>query len=310
MRRPWHKTTPLKKVACVGDSITFGAGIKTASTRSGITHRFVTVDIRRNLVMQISEDNKIEWTHAIKTPTDVHQMKNGNFLVAATRNIVEVSPKGNVLWEYKSKKDIFSAVPLANGNRLVGCSGEFRLIELNTDNKVIKEISTAGRKKHGHMHSRHIRQFSNGDYGVTLCGEGLLNRYSNEGKLLKSISLRKLATTYGVTREKTPQAYSVEELANGNLLICAGYPAFVVEVDSDEKIVWALSSKDVPSVNFIFAGGAKRLPNGNTIICNWTGHNYKGEYIPLFEVNQKKKIVWSFTDKTMLPEPLGIEVLK
>ena len=124
------ETTPLKKVACVGDSITFGADLKTAATRPGITHRFVTVDIRRNLVMQISEDNKIEWQHARKTPTDVHQMKNGNFLIAATRNIVEVNPKGNVLWEYKSKKDLFSAVPLANGNRLVGCSGEFRLIEL------------------------------------------------------------------------------------------------------------------------------------------------------------------------------------
>ncbi len=67
--------------------------------------------------MQISEANKIEWQHPIKTPTDVHPMKNGSFLVAAIRNIIEVNPKGNVLWEYKSKKDLFSAVPLANSAR-------------------------------------------------------------------------------------------------------------------------------------------------------------------------------------------------
>jgi hypothetical protein len=37
--------------------------------------------------------------------------------------------------------------------------------------------------------------------------------------------------------------------------------------------------------------------------------NTKKDYVPVFEVNHKKEIVWKFNDKKILPEPLGIFVL-
>ena len=83
----------------------------------------------------------------------------------------------------------------------------------------------------------------------------------------------------------------------------------VTEVDGAGKVVWSLTAKDVPSVNFMFAGGAKRLENGNTVVCNWTGQNFKGEYIPIFEVTPEKRMVWSFTDTEAIPEALGIQLL-
>ncbi len=277
---------------------------------SNIKHRFATVDIRKNKAMIISENNEIEWQYNINIPTDIQMLKNGNILIAGIKDVIELNTKGDVIWKYSSSTDLFSAVSLKNNEYLVGCSEEFRLIELSKNNKVIRTISTATGNKNGHMHSRHVRKFKDGTYWVALCAESLVNSYNRKGKLLQSISVRKLSEEYGIKDSKKQQAYSIEELANGHILISAGFPAFVAETDKNGKLIWGLSAQDVPVVNFVFSGGAKRLSNGNTVICNWTGHNFSGDYIPVFEVNREKQIIWTFNDKEKLPEPLGIYLLE
>jgi len=42
--------------------------------------------------------------------------------------------------------------------------------------------------------------------------------------------------------------------------------------------------------------GCQRLPNGNTIFCNYLGHGHIGEQPMFFELTPDKKIVWSFRD--------------
>jgi hypothetical protein len=46
--------------------------------------------------------------------------------------------------------------------------------------------------------------------------------------------------------------------------------------------------------------GLQRLPNGNTLLSNWQGHNQFGSGPHIIEVTPEKKIVWTFADhKTM-----------
>ena len=277
---------------------------------STIKHRFAVVDIRRNKAMIISEDNEVEWQYDVNTPTDIQVLKNGNILVAGIEDVFELNFEGDVIWSFSGSGDLFSADALKNGNYLIGCSAEFKLLELNKNHKEKRTIYTTTNNKDGHMHSRHVRKFKDGAYWVTLCADGLVNSYSRKGEILRSISVRKLSEEYGIQNTKKQLAYSVEELSNGHILISAGFPAFVAEIDKNGKLVWGLSAKDVPTANFIFSGGTKRLSNGNTLICNWTGHNYPNDYIPVFEVNREKEIVWSFNDKQKLPEPLGIYLLE
>jgi hypothetical protein len=273
-----------------------------------IKHRFAVVDIRRNKAMIISENRDVEWQYDINTPTDIHLLKSGNILVAGIKEVVELNYKKELIWKYSSKTDLFSAISTKKGNYLVGCSEDFKLIELDKKYKHKRNINTVTENKNGHMHSRHVRRFSDGTYWVALCIDGLINAYNKNGELLRSISVRKLSEKYGLSNFSRQQAYSIEELPNGHILVSAGFPALVAEIDKNGNLIWGLSSNDVPKVNFIFSGGAKRLSNGNTLICNWTGHNFAGDYVPVFEVNMEKQVVWTFNDKQLLPEPLGIDI--
>jgi len=273
-----------------------------------IKHRFAVADIRMNKAMILSENNEVEWQYDINTPTDIQLLKNGNILVAGINEVIELNIKKDLIWKYSGNKDLFSAVSTKKGNYLVGSSEEFKLIELDKNHKQKRIINTATENKNGHMHSRHVRKFSDGTYWVALCIDGLINAYTKNGELLRSISVRKLSGKYGLSNFSRQQAYSIEELPNGHILVSAGFPALVAEIDKNGNLIWGLSSNDVPKVNFIFSGGAKRLSNGNTLICNWTGHNFAGDYVPVFEVNMEKQVVWTFNDKQLLPEPLGIDI--
>jgi hypothetical protein len=40
----------------------------------------------------------------------------------------------------------------------------------------------------------------------------------------------------------------------------------------------------------------QRLPNGNTVICNWLGHGQFGKAPHLIEITPDKRVVWTFAD--------------
>ena len=46
----------------------------------------------------------------------------------------------------------------------------------------------------------------------------------------------------------------------------------VIEVDGQGSVVWQVTEHEIPGNQLGFAAGLQRLPNGNTIICNWPGH--------------------------------------
>lgn len=149
---------------------------------------------------------------------------------------------------------------------------------------------------HKHHHAHHIQHLDNGDRWVAHRDHSLAGKYNHNGKILRT-----LAMPCSVT--------SVRELANGNVLVAGGKPARLSEFDPDGSEIWCLTAKDVPSANLMTICGFQRLPNGNTILSNWTGHNFKGKYLPIIEVNPDKKIVWSFSDTTLTPEPISIQSL-
>ena len=81
-------------------------------------------------------------------------------------------------------------------------------------------------------------------------------------------------------------------LENGNLLIFdngaeRGYSR-VIELDPlEDEIVWEYTGSPKSSFYSPFISGARRLPNGNTLIC-------EGSERRLFEVTPDGKIVWDF----------------
>ncbi len=55
--------------------------------------------------------------------------------------------------------------------------------------------------------------------------------------------------------------------------------------------------------------GLQRLPNGNTVVCNWGGHGHVGKQPLMFEVTRDKKVVWKLEAYMQLRTPSHVQIL-
>ena len=86
------------------------------------------------------------------------------------------------------------------------------------------------------------------------------------------------------------------KLPNGNLLVTLGETGKVIELDNKQKIVWQLDQNEVLGNPLRLPAGCQRLPNGNTIVCNYLPGPFMGKQPQAFEVTRDKKVVWEFAD--------------
>ena len=94
--------------------------------------------------------------------------------------------------------------------------------------------------------------------GVQTCALPILEELDAEGKSLRQI--------------KVPgDVHEVVPLPDGHLLITCGDGHKVIELDASEKVVWELNENDLPGHTLRLMAGCQRLPNGNTVFCNYLG---------------------------------------
>jgi hypothetical protein len=101
-------------------------------------------------------------------------------------------------------------------------------------------------------------------------------------------------------------------LPNGNTLISCGdmhQAAMVMEVDPEGKVVWKVDHDELPGISLKFIAGIHRLPNGNTVLSNWVGHNQFGKAPHLIEVTPDKKVVWTFQDHKTMKTISSVQIL-
>lgn len=108
-------------------------------------------------------------------------------------------------------------------------------------------------------------------------------------------------------------AWKSLRLPNGNLIVTAGYGAFVVELDPSGKIVRKFGSKDqMPEkVRPFFYAMFQLLPTGNLVLANWQGHGPgSGQSgVQLLEFNAEGDIVWSWSKAELISSLQGVLVL-
>jgi hypothetical protein len=90
-------------------------------------------------------------------------------------------------------------------------------------------------------------------------------------------------------------------LKNGNTLIAGNQHDFARELNPKGEVVWELKDGDIPPYKINSVHQAHRLPNGNTVICNWTAGVKKVDWpsiVQVIEVTPEKKVVWAFREWT------------
>lgn len=249
-------------------------------------HPFICCDHNGGRVCVVSAEGKVEWEYACKAPQDCWKLPNGNYLFCFVSGALELTPDKKKVWEYQApeKVEVHACQPLPDGRVLVVEGGTSRIIEVDREGKIAKEIRLVTLPTiTAHNQFRGTRKAKNGHYFVCFKGEGKIVELDGDATVLRSI--------------KVPgDPHEVVPLPEGHLLITCGDAHKVIELDAQEKVVWELNENDVPGNPLRLLAGCQRLPNGNTVIANYLGHGHIGEQPEFFEITRDKQLVWAFRD--------------
>ena len=238
-------------------------------------------------VFIMNEDGEIVWDYPANSPQDVWMLPNGNILFASLHAVREVTPQKQLVWEYTvlAPNEIPTCQPLPDGNVLVGIVGECRLIELDRNGKIVHEVKLQTTTTRPHQQFRHCRKTPEGTYLVPFTDEGVVREYNAKGEVIRNFP-----------RMKMPVC--AVRLPGGNTLITAD--GTVTEYNAVNRIVWQLNTAfDIPDFAVGVPAGVQRLPNGNTVVCNWLYEPKEGKInAHIFELTTDKRVVWKVvTDK-------------
>jgi outer membrane protein assembly factor BamB len=262
-----------------------------SSTQTGSPRRVVAADYSKKRLAIIAPDGTVEWETKVRDIHDLHVLPSGNLLFQTSWTIlVEVNPTtGELVWQYDAarsngnegrKVEVHAFQRLADGVTMIAESGPGRIIEVDRDGKLLKEVKLKIATPDPHRDTRLARKLESGNYLVAHEGEQAVREYDPSGKVVWEHNVGS-------------QLYSAERLRNGNTLIGTGNGHRVVEVDKSGKEVWSLNETDIPGVKLAWVTVVERLPSGNTLVVNC----HAGPENPqVVEVTPEKKLVWSFKD--------------
>jgi hypothetical protein len=267
-------------VLCAGLLLVAPLGVRAS-------HPFICADSAGNKVAVVSAEGKIEWEFPCKHPQDVWALPNGNFLICYESGAAELTRAKQIVWEYKAgeKTEVHACQPLPDGRVLIVEAGPSRIIEVDRAGKIAKEIKLTVPAAPVKLHNqfRGVRKTAAGHYFVSRKGENQIEELDAAGKSLRRVPV-------------PGDIHEVLLLPDGHLLVALGDGHKIVEFDAAMKVVWSLDENEIPGHPLRLMAGFQRLPNGNTIFCNYLGHGHLGKQPHFFEITRDKKVVWAFAD--------------
>ena len=263
-----------------------------------VRHRLVCSDNQTGKLVWINEEGSVERVlEGLHNCFDFWVLPKGEVLYAhfgkhSPAGFTVVDQEGAVLRSYETEHEVFGLQPLSNGNVLVGELGQKRLVEVDSDSKIVKEISIPYEGKQ-HECMRAVRKCGE-IYYVVMPGVNEVRRYDLDGKALKPFSIRH-------------DAFGVIPLENGGIAYTCMEGLF--ELDAEGREVFSLTEADVPNVNLRWLLGIQKLRDGNYVLANWMGHGHLDEGIHFFEVNRSKQVVWTLDGRGTLLTPAALQIL-
>jgi hypothetical protein len=264
-----------------------------------IRHRFLCCDYLGGKVCIVSAEGVEEWRIEAKNPQDCWMLPGGNILFAYRNGAKEVTPAKEVVWEYTApaSAEVHSAQPLPDGKVLVVECGTKRIVEVDRAGNIAREVPLVSAPNVGtHGQFRGARKLTNGNYVVTYMSEHKVAEVDPSGRVVREQPVP------GFPHEIVP-------LKSGNWLVTCGDGHQVVELNARGDVVWSVQENDLPGNPLRLMAGLQRLPNGNTIICNYLGHGHIGKNPHLYEVTPDKRLVWSYADHQLFKTINQIQVL-
>jgi hypothetical protein len=231
-------------------------------------------------VQRYDRKGELVWSYPAEMSRDAWSLPNGNILFCYNQNyqsarndnpsgVMEVTPEKQVVLHFLTTGQVWSCQRLLDGNTLVGAASQGKLLIVNPQAKIVREIKLLNRPGHGCL--RNARQLANGHFLVAEESARVVREYDLESRLRREI---KVAFA----------PYSCVRLSNGNTVVCGQQS--LVEITPDNQIAWSLAGNEVPGLGIRWFAGLQVLRNGHFFICN------AGGKVPFAEISREKKVVW------------------
>lgn len=256
----------------------------------------------------VNAQGKVEWEYANKAEAhDLQLLPNGNVLLPLPKAVIaEVNKEGKIVWQYECKQkegykgriEVHAFQRLPDGNTMIAESGNRRIIEVNQEGRIVREVPLTVEKPDPHRDTRMVRKLNNGNYLVCHEGDGKIREYDSKGNVLWTFVMelggRPRSGGHGVEGHGN-EVFGAIRLPNGNTLIAGGNNNRVLEVNPKGDIVWKIDQNELPGIQLAWVTTLHALPNGNIIV----GNCHAGPGNPqLFEVSRDKKVIWKFNNFT------------
>ncbi|MBB6050909.1 hypothetical protein [Armatimonas rosea] len=285
----------------------FAAAVTPAFAQKPVTHKLIAQD--KGHIVVLNEKGEVEWEVACGFNShDLSVLPNGNFLLhMGPATIVEMTKDKKEVWKWESKPvapytgrvEIHGYQRLKNGLTMIAETGNKRIIEVDKDGKIVKEVPLTVERPDSHRDTRRVRKLDNGNYLVAHEGLGCVREYDDKGKIVWEyvIDLNNQPATGGHDGHGT-NVFNALRLKNGNTLIGGGNNNRVFEVNKEGKVVWSierdeLKRPDGRPIHLCWVTTVQVLPNGNIAF----GNTHSGPENPqIIEVTRDKKVVWMLDD--------------
>ncbi len=276
-----------------GNSSTFNPIPEVAPGRQvsdrGIRHSFLVCG---KLTAIFNEESEVVWLGPSGS-RDGMVLENGNVLLSVKNEAIEFEKGGhNVVWSYKlnsRNKELGTVNRLPSGNTLIVERGELpRLLEVDPQGKIVVEVPLQPETDRIHMQTRMARKLSNGNYIVPHLLAFKVKEYTPSGEIVNTIKTD-LPELGGREAENWP--FTAIRLPNGNTLVNLTHGNKSVEFAPNGSVAWVCNNDDADG-RFADPCGGQRLPNGYTVIGSYGQKD--PEKVKIFEVNEKKEVVWEF----------------
>jgi hypothetical protein len=270
---------------------------------TAIQHEFIAIDEGHATLLHINErDQSKNWIVPIGQPAarDMQLIGGGKILIGHHHGYSEFDiALGRLTKEFKSLEGVTAVRRQPNGHTIIAGvdippTKGVVVLELDENDREISRVIFPG------DYVRLIRQTNTGTYLMS-CNDRI-REGSRDGKYLREFPV-----------EGFFHAWKSLRLPNGNLIVTAGYGAFVVELDPTGKIIRKFGGKDqVPEkVRPFFYAMFQLLSNGHIVLANWQGHGpgFGQSGVQLLEFNGAGEIVWSWSKADLISSLQGVLVL-
>jgi hypothetical protein len=293
-----------------------GAADPTA-VQTGTPRRVIAADDSKKTLAAVGLDGRVEWRLPVGQIHDLHLLPDGHILYQdGWTRIVELDANRTPVWDYNAMHngnagrsvEVHAFERFPDGTTMVVESGPARIIEIDREGNVRREVKLKVDTPSVHSDTRNARKTAAGTYLVAHEKDGVVREYDARGAVVWEFDVPVEGER---KRGHGPEAlgdqvYSAVRLESGNTLIGTGNGHSVLEVTPEKNVVWKVGQHDLEGITLAWVTQVERLASGNTRFVNC----HAGPDNPqIIEVTPEKKVAWTFTDFTTFGNSLPVAVV-